>query len=55
MGLELIKAQAILKFIYYSKTFNALVDSVLSGGVNHIDTGLNYNFMQTERAISAAI
>jgi len=37
----------ILKYIniIYLKSFNAIVDCVLSGGVNHLDTALNYNFM----------
>jgi hypothetical protein len=31
--------------IFKHKSFNAIIDCVLSGGVNHIETALNYNFM----------
>lgn len=35
--------------------FNAIIDSVLSGGVNVIDTALNYRYMKSERATAAAL
>jgi hypothetical protein len=37
------------------KTFNALIDSVRSGGVNVVDTALNYRYMKAERSIGAAL
>lgn len=35
--------------------FNAVIDSVTSGGVNIIDTSINYRYMKSERSISAAL
>lgn len=35
--------------------FNAIVDSVLSGGVNVIDTAINYRYMKSERTVAAAL
>ncbi len=35
--------------------FNAIVESVESGGVNMIDTAINYRYMKSERTIGAAI
>jgi aryl-alcohol dehydrogenase-like predicted oxidoreductase len=35
--------------------FNAIVDSVLSGGVNVIDSAINYRYMKSERTVGAAI
>lgn len=38
-----------------TKLFGAVIDSVLSGGVNHIDTAVNYRYMKAERTIGAAL
>jgi len=35
--------------------FNAIIDSVRSGGVNIIDTAINYRYMKSERTIGAAL
>lgn len=35
--------------------FNAVIDSVTSGGVNIIDTAINYRYMKSERSIAAAL
>lgn len=35
--------------------FNSIIDSVTSGGVNVIDTAINYRYMKSERTIAAAI
>ncbi len=35
--------------------FNAIVDSVLTGGINVIDTAINYRYMRSERVVGAAI
>jgi hypothetical protein len=35
--------------------YNAVKSSVLSGGVNHIDTAINYRYMKSERAVGKAI
>lgn len=35
--------------------FNGIVDSVISGGVNVIDTSLNYRYMKSERSVGAAV
>lgn len=35
--------------------FNAITDSVISGGVNMIDTALNYRYMKSERAVGTAL
>ncbi len=37
------------------KQFNAIIDSVRSGGVNVIDSAINYRYMKSERTIGAAI
>lgn len=37
------------------KQFNAVIDSVRSGGVNVIDTAINYRYMKSERTIGAAL
>ena len=31
--------------------YNAIKTSVLSGGVNHIDTAANYRYMKSERVV----
>ena len=35
--------------------FNAVVDSVKTGGVNVIDTAINYRYMKSERVVGAAL
>ncbi len=35
--------------------FNAIVDSVKTGGVNVIDTAINYRYMKSERVVGAAL
>lgn len=35
--------------------FNAIVDSVVSGGVNNIDTSINFRYMKSERTVGAAL
>jgi len=35
--------------------FNAIIDSVESGGVNVIDTAINYRYMKSERTVGAAL
>lgn len=35
--------------------FNSIVDSILSGGVNNIDTSINFRYMKSERTVGAAI
>ena len=35
--------------------FNAIVDSVNTGGVNVIDTAINYRYMKSERTVGAAL
>jgi aryl-alcohol dehydrogenase-like predicted oxidoreductase len=35
--------------------FNAIIDSVKSGGVNVIDTAINYRYMKSERVIGACL
>lgn len=35
--------------------YGSIIDSVLSGGVNVIDTAINYRYMKSERVIGAAI
>jgi len=35
--------------------FNAIIDSVESGGLNMIDTAINYRYMKSERVVGAAI
>jgi aryl-alcohol dehydrogenase-like predicted oxidoreductase len=35
--------------------FGSVIDSVASGGVNHIDTAINYRYMKSERTIGAAL
>lgn len=35
--------------------FNAIIDSVMSGGVNVIDTAINYRYMKSERTVGAAV
>ena len=37
------------------KMFNAIIDSVESGGVNVIDTAINYRYMKSERTVGAAL
>ncbi|EAR85009.1 aldo/keto reductase family oxidoreductase (macronuclear) [Tetrahymena thermophila SB210] len=37
------------------KMFNALIDSVNSGGINVIDTALNFRYQKSERSIGAAL
>lgn len=37
------------------KMFNALIDSVLSGGINVLDTAINYRYMRSERVLGAAL
>lgn len=37
------------------KTFNAIIDSVKSGGVNILDSALNFRYMKSERTIGAAL
>ena len=37
------------------KLFGSVIDSVSSGGVNHIDTAINYRYMKSERTIGAAL
>ncbi|KRX10506.1 NADP-dependent oxidoreductase domain [Pseudocohnilembus persalinus] len=37
------------------KMFNAICDSVLTGGVNVIDTAINYRYMKSERSVGAAV
>lgn len=35
--------------------FNAIIDSVKTGGVNVIDTAINYRYMKSERTVGAAL
>lgn len=35
--------------------YNAIKTSVLSGGINHIDTAINYRYMKSEKAIGKAL
>lgn len=35
--------------------YNAIKTSVLSGGVNHIDTAPNYRYMKSEKVIGKVI
>ena len=35
--------------------FNAIIDSVQSNGINHIDTASNYRYMKSERTVGAAL
>lgn len=35
--------------------FNAIVDSVKTGGINVIDTAINYRYMKSERVVGAAL
>lgn len=35
--------------------FNAIVESVESGGVNVIDTAINYRYQKSERVVGAAL
>lgn len=35
--------------------FNAIIDSVFTGGINVIDTAINYRYMRSERVVGAAI
>jgi len=35
--------------------FNGMVESVESGGVNVIDTAINYRFQKSERVVGAAL
>ena len=35
--------------------FNAIIDSVNSGGVNLLDTAINYRYMKSERVLGAAL
>ena len=35
--------------------FNGIIDSVESGGVNVIDTAINYRYQKSERTIGAAL
>jgi aryl-alcohol dehydrogenase-like predicted oxidoreductase len=37
------------------KLFGAIIESVKSGGVNVIDTAINYRYMKSERVIGAAL
>jgi aryl-alcohol dehydrogenase-like predicted oxidoreductase len=32
-----------------------MIDSIASGGVNHIDTAINYRHMKSERTVGAAL
>ena len=35
--------------------FNSIIDSVKTGGVNLIDTAINYRYMKSERSLGAAL
>lgn len=35
--------------------YNAIKTSVMSGGVNHIDTAPNYRYMKSERTVGKAL
>jgi len=35
--------------------FNGMIESVVSGGVNVIDTAINYRFQKSERVVGAAL
>jgi aryl-alcohol dehydrogenase-like predicted oxidoreductase len=35
--------------------YNAIKTSVLSGGVNHIDTAPNYRYMKSEKTVGKAL
>lgn len=35
--------------------YDAIISSVLTGGVNLIDTAINYRYMKAERTVGAAI
>jgi len=35
--------------------FNAIVESVKSGGLNLIDTAVNFRYMKSERTVGAAL
>ena len=35
--------------------FNSVIDSIKTGGVNIIDTAINYRYMKSERSIGAAL
>lgn len=35
--------------------FNAIIESVQSGGVNVIDTAINYRYQKSERVVGAAL
>ena len=35
--------------------FNSVMDSIKTGGVNIIDTAINYRYMKSERSIGAAL
>jgi aryl-alcohol dehydrogenase-like predicted oxidoreductase len=35
--------------------YDAIKQSVLSGGINHIDTAANYRYMKSERVIGKAL
>ena len=35
--------------------FNGIIESVQTGGVNVIDTAINYRYMKSERVVGAAL
>ena len=35
--------------------YNAIKTSVLSGGINHIDTAPNYRYMKSEKTVGKAL
>lgn len=35
--------------------YGSIIDSIKSGGVNVIDTAINYRYMKSERTIGAAL
>jgi aryl-alcohol dehydrogenase-like predicted oxidoreductase len=37
------------------KLFNAIIESVLSGGCNVIDSAINFRYQKSERTIGAAL
>lgn len=41
--------------IHDQQVFDAVIASVESGGVNVIDTAINYRYMKAERSIGAAL
>jgi Aldo/keto reductase family len=41
--------------LHDKQVFNAIINSCLTGGVNIIDTAINYRYMKAERVVGAAI